>query len=172
MAILFPKREYSPAERMFRVLAMILVLLAVIWAFWKNTDRTLDMIETRAAIYDQTGEMTDETKEFTRSFASSLREEFGLDFRLQVMNDALDPPELDQKTVYIGLRPSWQESLVVFPPLVERALGQDFRLAIQEGVLQEGMQTGRWQGALVETLIMIYEGLTGIGSPEGGPDGG
>lgn len=147
-----------------RTLGVIFVFMGVIWLFWKHNQRTIEMLDTRQVVMDQTGALTEEQKDSVVDLSRALRASFGLELRLLIATDALATPALDAKTIYIALNPEQEQVLVVLPPIVERALGYGFTAYLRHEHFMPYWESGNWQRGLGEALGMIWDTLSSPGA--------
>ncbi|BDQ37667.1 hypothetical protein SYK_20270 [Pseudodesulfovibrio nedwellii] len=149
----------SPKEKMFRSLALVLVFAAVIWAFYMNNKHVVDVLNQEGAVYDETKTLDKTQKKFIVSFTRSLREEYGMDCKIQIYGGDFVMPELDGKTMYMGLAPSINEVKLRFPPMMRQALAKDFIESLKTTFLLPSFQEGDWPMAIQEVLMEIYKKL-------------
>lgn len=149
----------SPKEKMFRSLALVLVFAAVIWAFYMNNKHVVDVLNQEGAVYDETKTLDKTQKKFIVSFTRSLREEYGMDCKIQIYGGDFVMPDLDGKTMYMGLAPSINEVKLRFPPMMRQALGKDFIESLKTTFLLPSFQEGDWPMAIQEVLMEIYKKL-------------
>ncbi|WP_243544736.1 hypothetical protein [Pseudodesulfovibrio tunisiensis] len=155
----------TPKEKIVRSLLLLLVFAAVVWAFTENNKRVIQRLNRDSAVMDQTGMMTDEDKDFVRSFIRTVRDEFGIVARVQVFAGPVESPEVDAKTLYIGLSPAEGQAVVVFPPLVRRAVGEAFVESLTTEHFLPSFDRDDWIRELQIVLTLIFTQLTDI---EGG----
>ncbi|NDV18052.1 hypothetical protein GO013_01300 [Pseudodesulfovibrio sp. JC047] len=156
----------SPKEKAIRSVALIVVFAAVIWAFYMNNKHVVEVLNQDGAVYDETGILDASQKKFIVSFTRSLREEFGLDCKIQIFGGDFVLPELDGKTMYMGLAPAIGEVELRFPPLMRKALGVDFIESLKTTFLVPSFTEGDWPMAIQEVLIEIYRKLEQLNTEE------
>ena len=149
----------SPKEKALRSIALILVFAAVVWAFSKNNERVVDQLNRQSAVYDETGTLDDDQRKFVASFTKGLRDEFGLDAQVQVFKTAMEIPDLDAKTLYIGLVPSMGEVELRFPGILRTALGQPFIDSLKTDYFLPAFERGDWDQELQIVLATIFDKL-------------
>lgn len=161
MSISFPGRgrDRSASGSLVRLLGLALIFLVVGWAFWQNNERAIERIKARQAITDATGALAEEDLEFARAVAAMLDERYGLTLRLQVVDDVLRIPEPDPRTLYLGLNPRTRLVVVEFPPLVAKALGQEFLRTLRESHFEQYWDGSGWPDGLRSALTLIVERL-------------
>lgn len=149
----------TPREKALRSIALILVFGVVIWAFMKNNERVVETLNQQSAVYDETKTLDKDQMKFIASFAATLRDEWGMDCKVQVFGGDFVVPELDGKTVYIGIAPAIKEVELRFPPMMRQAFGPDFISELEITFLQPSFEEGDWPMALQEVLVEIFNKL-------------
>lgn len=163
MRISIPKvHGQSPREKIIRSLALILIFAAVAWAFVKNNERVLDTLNREGAVYDETGTLTEEQRKFIVSFTRALKDEFGMNSRIQIFGGDFVVPELDAKTMYMGLSPANGTVELRFPPVMSRALGPEFIESLTTEHLLPSLATDGWPLEIQIVLAAIYDKLTNL----------
>ncbi|WP_285907482.1 hypothetical protein [Pseudodesulfovibrio pelocollis] len=161
MRISIPKvHGDSPREKLIRTLALVLIFALVAWAFIKNNERVLDTLHRQGTVYDETGVLSEEQRKFIVSFTRALKEEFGMNCRVQVFGGDFVVPELDAKTMYMGLAPAIGAVELRFPPMMSRALGPEFIESLKTEHLLPSLATDDWPMEIQMVLAAIYEKLT------------
>jgi len=156
----------SPKEKVFRSLALVLVFAAVIWAFYENNKRVVDVLNQEGAVYDETKTLDTSQKKFIVSFTRSLQDEYGLDCKIQIFGGDFVVPNLDGKTMYMGLAPSIGEVKLRFPPMMRKTLGKDFIESLKTTFLLPSLKEGDWPMAIQEVLMEIYKKLEQLNKEE------
>ena len=163
MRITIPKvHGETPREKLIRSLALVLVFAAVIWAFMKNNERVVQILNQESAVYDETGTLDKDQKQFIVSFTKTIKEEWGVTARVQIFGGDFTVPELDGKTLYIGLSPSIGVAELRFPPIMAAALGPDFPDYLKTTFLYPSFQEGDWPMATQEVLSEIFNKLNAL----------
>ena len=167
---IFSLRASGPWDHMLRLMALALVVCLVGLAFWKNSERNMERINAQASFSDATGTLSDAERDHVRAFISTLRKTYGLEARVQVSADKLTPPPPDGKTLYVGLAPGARTAVVLLPPLVTRALGQDFARTLETEHFPFYFEPGRsWPQGLILALDLIESRLASLGAAEQTP---
>ena len=146
-------------EKIIRSLLLILIFAAVIWAFTKNNERVIERLNLDGAVYDETHTLDKEQKKFIVSFSRSLADEYGLDCQIHIYGGDFVVPELDAKTMFMGLAPSIGAVELRFPPMMREALGREFIDSLKTTFLVPSMADGQWPMAIQEVLVEIYNKL-------------
>lgn len=152
----------TPKEKAIRTILLVLVFAAVIWAFMKNNERVIEHLNMDGAVYDETKTLDSDQKKFIVSFTRSLRDEYGLDCKIQIFGGDFVVPELDAKTMYIGLAPSIKEVELRFPPIMRQALGPEFIESLKTTFLFPSFEEGDWPMAIQEVLVEIFNKLEAL----------
>jgi hypothetical protein len=153
----------TPKEKVIRSILLILVFAAVIWAFTENNQRVIERLNLDGAVYDETKTLDKEQQKFIVSFTRSLRDDYGLDCKIQIYGGDFVVPGLDAKTLYIGLAPSIDVVEMRFPPMMRQALGPEFIESLKDTFLLPSFKQGDWPTAIQEVLVEIYNKLESLG---------
>lgn len=154
-----PRKGSTPGVTFLRAVLLITVFAGAAVLYQRHFAKTLDRINTRSTVYDQSGTMSPEQRDALRDFAAALKEEFGIELRIQVRNEGLVPPETDSKTLFIGLDLAAPRAVVVLPPLLERALDPDFVRRLREDHFAPYLAQGNWTRGLSLALRDLWEQL-------------
>ncbi len=167
MRLALPKvHGETPREKLLRSLALVLVFAAVIWAFMKNNERVVNVLNQQSAVYDETKTLDAEQKKFIVSFAHSLKDEWGVKAKIQIYGGDFVVPELDGKTLYLGIAPAIKEVQLRFPPMMRSALGEDFIESLKTTFILPSFEEGDWPMAIQETLVEIFKKLESLKKEE------
>lgn len=156
----------SPKEKLIRSLALLLVLAAVVWAFYENNKRVVEMLNKDSAVYDETDTLDKDQRKFIVSFVRSLRSQYGLACKIQIFGGDFVPPEIDTKTMYIGLAPSLRQVVLIFPPMMRSALGAEFIESLKTEHFLPAFQEGDWPSAIEIVLVEIFNKLEELQNEE------
>lgn len=153
-------RANSSGEFFLRAMLLIAVFVIVATAFWYQTEYSYKEIRSRGTVYDQTETLTADQKSALRDYASAMRETHGLKLRVQVLNTPVVlPAKLDTKTVYIGINPYSRQVLVEFPPLLRKALGQNYMYKLQNEYFTPYFEKNQWQLGLASALQQLWDDM-------------
>lgn len=108
---------------------------------------------------DMTDTMSAHQLDHIESFARSLKRDFGLEFHLLVTEKGLDLPRLDARTLFIGLDPSRNRSVVVLPPLLRRSIDPSAARYLEQEHFQRSWAEQEWPLALEQALDLIRQQL-------------
>lgn len=68
MALIMKPHGKSTGEKLLRLGGMIVILGLVVWAFWMNNQTTLEKIQARNALWDQTKVLSKSERDFVQGF--------------------------------------------------------------------------------------------------------
>ncbi len=153
--IFFPRKSGSNRSSVVRMLLMIGLFMAVGYLFWTNYEQSMDTIQTRHVLRDETDTLNEDMREKIVSFSRNLRERFGMGVQVRIFEDVVMAPPADPKIIYIGLSPRHMESAVVFPPLLRAALPDDFVDYISSEHFENSWENQAWVESLVQALNLI-----------------
>ncbi len=155
-------RGRTPGEKFLRSIGMVVVFAAVAYAFWLNTQNTMERLQARNALWDETGIMNKQELDYLKGFTRSMRERFGVKTVIQVRKTRITPPEADNKEVFIGLCPPEKQIVLQFPGLIRHALGPDFIAYLRDKHFKNSFSDKGWISALQTAVAMIWEKLVDV----------
>lgn len=155
MRLFFSIGGRTPLERLIRMLAMLLVLAAVGWAFWKNNQNMLERVYADKPFWDETGKLDPGVRGYAKDFARTMRESFGIDARVRIRRDRIDPPGPKDNRLFLGVCPS--ERQVVFVPPANWAPDRSAKLRdyLEHGHFDRHWDKD-WQLGLKSALVLIW----------------
>ncbi|MGE4297083.1 MAG: TPM domain-containing protein [Desulfovibrionaceae bacterium] len=159
-------RGESTGEQIMRGLLLLGVLALVIWGFWANSERTMTRIAARGTVFDQGKFLTKEQKQSLGELAAMFKQEFGLSVKIHLRADTVELPDLDAKTIFIGLNPNTKQVMVELPPLLKKALGDDYQYTLQNEHFPPYLASGEWRQGLILALTQLWEALSGAPLPK------
>lgn len=145
-----------------RMLMLVILFVGIGYLFWKNYERSMDTIQTRHVVQDETQSLDREIVQEIVAFSKSLQQRFGMTLQVKIFEEFVISPRVDSKVIFIGLSPRYKESSVVFPPIMRRALPGEFVTHITEEHFDEFWQNGNWRQGLVQALNKIGEEMIKI----------
>ncbi len=156
-------RAESSGEKFLRSVLLLAVFAGVGALFWWNSERTLNIIQSKSMVWDRTETMTSSEKAALRELGRLFKEEYGLTLRVQATQDAFEYPELDSKTIFVGVVPSRAEVVVELPPLVRSALDAEFMADLRGPHFQEYFRSGDWPTGVIFAVTRLWEELQAAG---------
>ena len=148
----------------WRGIALALVLCAVVYGFWKNTERQMEVIGQRGSVMDETGSLDKDELEKLRELAAALKENYGVKTLVTVVKDEILWPKEGGAALelFIAVAPARKEAVLSFSPLLRRGLGEEFCYNLQHDVLEAKLREGKVFEALSESLSRIWRQLGSI----------
>ncbi len=146
----------------FRIFVTVLLFVVVGLFFWKNYERSMDVILSSHLVRDETGTLSREQKDELSSFAMGLQDRFGFGLQIRVFEHFVEKPEPDSRVIFMGVSPAFQEVEIVWPPVLRRALPEDFTRHMEEEHFEEYWQGENWSRGLYQALHMLKEELLAI----------
>ncbi|ABB39736.1 hypothetical protein Dde_2942 [Oleidesulfovibrio alaskensis G20] len=152
-------RGGSFGEKLFRLLLLLGVFALCGWGFWYNSGAALQNLQSRGAVWDETGLLTEDDLKGLRVMATRFNAEYGIVVRIQVRKGQVTLPQPDSRTLFIIISPAHNQVLVEFPPLVRKSLGEEFMYSLQNTHFIPYFENGQWGLALADALKKIWSGL-------------
>jgi len=149
----------TPKEKLVRSIALVLVFGAVMWAFMKNNEHVVEVLNRDSAVYDETKTLDKDQRKFIASFVKTMRDEYGIGCKIQVFSGDFPVPELDSKTMFIGIAPAIGVAELRFPPMMRTVLGDEFIESLSTNYLLPSFEQGDWPMAIQEVLVVIFQKL-------------
>jgi hypothetical protein len=171
---LFTLRAKGPLEALLRFAGLLAVLGLTVLGFWKNSERNMERINERSCarygLSDEVKGLNEAERAHVLAFISVLRQNYGVEARVQIAKISPKPPALDGKTLYLGLGLTDKTAVVQLPPLMDRALGPDFARSLEREHFPFHFAPGRhWQKGLMAALDLIESRLAALGVKEQSP---
>lgn len=164
---LFSIRADNPLEQLLRLAGLFLVLGAVGFGFWKNSERQMERLNARYGLADEVKGLSDDERAQAQDFITALRKDYGIEARIQLTQGRSTPPAPDGKTLFLGLHLEEKTAVVQLPPLVARALGPDFARSLEQEHFPFHFAPGRnWQKGLLLAMDLIRSRLAALGATE------
>ncbi|SDK41068.1 hypothetical protein SAMN05660337_0364 [Maridesulfovibrio ferrireducens] len=164
MALNIVPKGNSRKEKVLRLLGMIVIFAIVGWAFWQNNERTLEKLQGRNSIWDQTKSLSKTDRDFINGFIRSMRSEFGVKTKVHIMTGKIPEITPDSKELFIGLSPEYEQVVFYFPGLVRHALGANFINDLKHNHFTGNFKNDKWPVTLQTALAMIWEKLISVDS--------
>lgn len=158
-------RAKGPLELMLRLTGLLLLVGAVFFGFWKNSERHLERLNAAGSLADEVQGLSASEREHVQRFSRSLRSRYGLEARVQIARTRPVPPPADGKTLYLGLGLEDRTAVVQLPPLLAGALGADFARRLETEHFPFHFAPGRsWQKGLLAALDLVESRLAALGA--------
>ncbi len=148
----------------WRAFALVMVLCAVVWGFWKNTERQMDHILQRGLVVDETDTLNTDQLANLREMVSALKSTYGVKAAVHVFKEEIIWPEDSDSPlqVFLGVVPDKKEAVLSFSPLLRRGLGEEFCYQLQHVVLSGYVEKDDIFHGLAECLTRLWHRLGAI----------
>ena len=150
------KTQITPIKR----LGIIFVFGIVAFLFWKNYEHVYDKILYQKIIEDETNSLTKKQKDLIRKFSRMVKGDYGIVVKVKVYKNKIKIPSINVKTLFIGICPATKEFIVIFPPLLKKALSKDFVNYMQKDHFALYLKKNQWQKGLMKSLLLLWENLS------------
>lgn len=160
----FPKRttkytdEETPLMRFFRYVIIALLFCAVIWGFWLNNQRRMEMLKKPvSASIDSTGSLNTEQERQLSEFQEQFRRAYGIPLSIHVgrARDIADALRSEPDSVRIGIAPDSAQVIFDVPPLAAAALGEPLTLYLRHVHFVPYFARNNWPQGLEGALNLI-----------------
>ena len=150
--------------RGWRSIALILVLGAALFGFWKNAERQMQVIGQRGAVMDETDSLSAEQIDKLREMSAALKENYGVKVTILVSKGEIEWPAGGEAPLelFIAVAPESREVVMSFSPLLRRGLDEEFCYRLQHEVLETQVREGQLFRALTESLTRLWQRLGSI----------
>lgn len=145
----------SPLERIIRMLALLLVVLVVGWAFWKNNQNMLERVYADNPYWDETGLVQAPMRAYAKDFIRTMGEQFGVRVKLRIRRNVPDRPKPENGRLFLGVVPS--DRAVVFVPPADWP--EEKAAELQDYLEQKHFARhwdADWQLGLKSALVLIW----------------
>ena len=150
--------------RGWRGIALVLVLGAALFGFWKNAERQMQIIGQRGAVMDEIGSLTGDQLDKLREMSAALKENYGVKVTILVSKGEIEWPKSGEAPLelFIAVAPEHEEAVMSFSPLLRRGLDEEFCYKLQHEVLEAQVRDGQLFRALAESLTRLWQRLGAI----------
>ena len=153
---MFRKGEssYRPA---WRSLLLVLVFCGVIWAFWQNSQKQLDLLNSRLNVWDDPPVLSADEKAALQDMIGQFKSRFGIDVRMEILEVPLHKPISDTPLIYLAINPKTGDSLVEYPPWLR--LDPGFGEQVKETCIAPRLPEREYAYALADALRAFWDEL-------------
>ena len=153
-------RGSTPGEQALRFLLLVGVFALVAWLFWQNTEKSIDEIQSRGAVWDQTETLDSETRDILRQFADHFRDQFGIVLKIHVTNNPEEEDtDLDPKTLLVSVYPERRQARILAPRYL--ALDPGMLRYLETDFFAFYFAEDAWPEGIVQALVQILDELEG-----------
>lgn len=156
-----PKRAKASARRPFRPFFLLIIVLAVCWGFWNNTERRIDLIVGQSLFSDETQTVSAAQRDELVELLKTFKRDFGVSLEVHVRKK---PPPLnagDTSKLYFDIVPSQGRVYMTLPPLVRHAVGPEFIRDMELSFAQD-FAAGDWRISLIPAVLALRNKLAEV----------
>ena len=143
-------RRRSPIRPFF----LVLVVGLACWSFWTNSQQRMEAIAMQGLFTDELQALSGEDKVRLQREIKSFKKDFGIPLEVHIRKR---PPAIetnDASRIYLDIVPSQGRAYLFLPPLLRRAVGEEFTRDMEMS-FQRDFQTGDWHAGLVSVLLSL-----------------
>lgn len=155
------KKPARRGVRIFRPMFLALTIAAVCWGFWGNNERRVDALVGQKLFTDETRTVPAEQKDELVLYLKAFKKDFGIPLEVHIRSN---PPALnahDASRMFIDIVPSQGRAYLYLPPLVRRAVGQEFIQDMERSFAQD-FAAGDWRVSLVPAVLALRNKLVEV----------
>lgn len=162
--------EETSWQRFFRYIIIALLFCAVIWGFWLNNQRRMEMLKKPAPTrIDKTGSLDGDQERQLAEFVDAFRYTYGVDLILSVSDEPLPAtlltPEQRAGNLLLALSPRYFQVRLEAPPLAAHALGDALTSYLRDFHFIPYFALRSWPGGLQAALNLITHRLDAALAP-------
>lgn len=146
----------SWSEQLARTLLLLVIFGLTVGAFWFNYEHRLKELQASSSVRDPAGMLTADDRATLLRLVDKYDTNYGVRLVVLVSPDGITLPSLDGKTLFVGVAPAKGTATVVFPPLLRKALGEQYRIILEEELLGRRLLSGDPPGRV------LTEGLNSL----------
>jgi len=150
-----PRKRFSVP----RALLLMCVILGTVWAYSRHFQGVADRFQHVDDIRDETGTLPPEKIKLLRDSSRVMQDTYGIVLRIVVSRSSVYPPTQDPKALFIGLDISAGKAVVVFPPLLAKALPPELAQKLSSGYFDPFFADNAWPEGLYSCVLAILEAL-------------
>ena len=154
---IFNKRKSDYRRPVWRSFLLILVICGVILAFWQNSQKQLDLLNSRLNVWDDSQVLSDHEKAALQEMIGEFKSRYGIDVRMEILETPLRAPKSKTPLIYIGINPAASETLISIPAWVR--LDPDFPSRTQNDRMLPRIKNKEYAYALADALRAIWDEL-------------
>jgi hypothetical protein len=147
--------------RVFRPVILMLVLAAVCWGFWTNSQKRMDALVGQALFTDETRSVPAARQEEIRNLLKQFAKDFGVPLEMHIRKKSPGIESQDASRMYLDIVPSQCRAYLFLPPLVRHAVGPAFIRDMERSFAQD-FAAGDWRISLVPAVLVLRNKLAEV----------
>lgn len=140
-------RRRSPLRPVF----LALVIAGVCWGFWNNSENRLESLINQGLLADQTKALSPAHKEEILNLLKTFKKDVGIPLEINILKTPPGINDHNASRIYLDIVPAQGRAYLFLPPLVRRAVGEEFRLNMEEA-LRRDFTSGDWRQGLIPAI--------------------
>ncbi|MDL2210682.1 hypothetical protein LJC26_07765 [Desulfovibrio sp. OttesenSCG-928-O18] len=140
---------------------LVVIVALACWAFWNNNQRRLETIAMQGLFVDETQSLSETHKAEVLRYLKSFKKDFGIPLEVHILRR---PPAIsanDVSRIYLDLVPARGRAYLHLPPLVRRAVGEEF-IRDFEMSFSRDFAAGDWRPGLVSAILALRAKLVDV----------
>ncbi len=162
MMSFFSRNASSGQSSSFTLLIVALLLLGGGYLLLSNSGRSMDTIMFRHLVTDETETLTEEQQREIIYYSNVLSQRFGFGLRVKIYEHGLDRVEPDPRIIYIGLSPVHEQVNIAWPPVLKKALPENFLFDLEHKHFQAYFEQDDWPQGLFSAMRRLDRELIKI----------
>lgn len=168
-----PKTRYkyrSTAEKTIRTLLMMFFVVALVSAFWANSDRYVQSHKSQSRLSDEAGLLDEEHRKKAVKLLSEAESKFGAKIYIKVSQLPITSTDAAPGGVFLGLCPKIRQSVLLMPDSWRAYLGESFVIRLKDEVMHAAYVNNTWQDGMIRVLELInarFEEIVNAAPPAG-----
>jgi len=157
----WPPRPSGRGASLLRPFLVVCIFVLAAALYSAHFTDVMDRLRSERAVSDAAGLLSPEDVKLAADFGKILHRRLGLELRLATFAGEVKAPDLDPRTIFIGL--GGGVAVVVLPVLAERALGPEAANYLEKEHFPPYLAEGRAGEGLRRALKLLWDGLIGPG---------
>ena len=152
---IFNKEKSNYQRPVWRSLLLVLVICGVVLAFWQNSQKQLDVLNSRLNVWDDSKVLSNHEKTALQDMIGQFKARYGIDVRMEILETPLRAPESATPLIYIGINSATSETLISIPAWIK--LNPGFPARIQNDLMLPRIKNKEYAYALADALRAVWE---------------
>lgn len=147
--------------RGIRPFFLVIIVALACWAFWSNNQRRMEAIAMQGLFSDETNSLSGAGKAEVLRYLKAFKKDFGIPLEVHILQR---PPSIsanDASRIYLDLVPAQGRAYLHLPPLVRRAVGEEFVRDFEMSFSRD-FAGGDWRPGLVSAILALRAKLADV----------
>lgn len=153
--------EGTSGERAFRLVLLVCVFALAGWGFWTNMERRMERLGAAGNIRAEDGTFSQAERKDLEERVKRFEKRFDLTLEIRAITGPFRPESWNGKSVLLAVGPQTRQVVFTAPPLVRRALGEEFMAELVDSFAPAFTQgdAAPWKDALFGALNTLERKL-------------